>query len=60
MSPPVIEIDAYSKHGHMIIVCNKGLVTAFCSFLEYLASLALQSFSLAVLVRNVTDKSNEA
>jgi hypothetical protein len=25
MSPPVIEIDAYSKHGHMILLLFPGI-----------------------------------
>lgn len=35
-SPPFIESDAYSEHGHIIIICNKGSTIAFYSFLAYL------------------------
>ncbi|XP_012368807.1 vomeronasal type-2 receptor 116-like [Octodon degus] len=59
-SPPFIDMDSHSEHGHIIIVCNKGSVTAFYSVLGYLGSLALGSFTLAFLVRNLPDMFNEA
>ncbi|XP_051018268.1 vomeronasal type-2 receptor 116-like isoform X2 [Acomys russatus] len=59
-SPPFVDIDAHSEHGHIIIVCNKGSVTAFYSVLGYLACLAMGSFTVAFLVRNLPDAFNEA
>jgi hypothetical protein len=43
-SPPFIDMDAHSEHGHIIILCNKSSVTAFYCVLGYLGSLALPSF----------------
>ncbi|KAM5237928.1 vomeronasal type-2 receptor 116-like [Ctenodactylus gundi] len=59
-SPPFIDTDAHSEHGHIIIVCNKGSLTAFYCVLGYLGSLALGSFTLAFLARNLPDTFNEA
>ncbi|XP_012368464.1 vomeronasal type-2 receptor 116-like [Octodon degus] len=59
-SPPYIDTDAHSEHGHIIIVCNKGSLTAFYCVLGYLGSLALVSFTVAFLARNLPDTFNEA
>nr|XP_042125866.1 vomeronasal type-2 receptor 116-like [Peromyscus maniculatus bairdii] len=59
-SPPSVDIDAHSEDGHIIIVSNKGSVTAFYSVLGYLGSLALGSFTVAFLPRNLPDPFNEA
>ncbi|KAM5238797.1 vomeronasal type-2 receptor 116-like [Ctenodactylus gundi] len=59
-NPPFIDTDAHSEHGHIIIVCNKGSLTAFYCVLGYLGSLALGSFTLAFLARNLPDTFNEA
>ncbi|KAM5237936.1 vomeronasal type-2 receptor 116-like [Ctenodactylus gundi] len=59
-SPPFIDTDAHSEHGHIIIVCNKGSLTAFYCVLGYLGSLALGSFTVAFLARNLPDTFNEA
>ncbi|XP_028711857.2 vomeronasal type-2 receptor 116-like [Peromyscus leucopus] len=59
-SPPFIESDAYTEHGHIIIICNKGSTLAFHSVLAYLCSMALGSYTLAYLSRNLPDTFNEA
>ncbi|XP_060232533.1 vomeronasal type-2 receptor 116-like, partial [Meriones unguiculatus] len=59
-SPPYIDTDEHSEHAHVIILCNKGSVTAFYCVLAYLGTLALGSFTVAFLVRNLPDTFNEA
>ncbi|XP_013007475.2 vomeronasal type-2 receptor 116-like [Cavia porcellus] len=59
-NPPYIDRDTHSVHGHIIIVCNKGSLTAFYCVLGYLGSLALVSFTVAFLARNLPDTFNEA
>ncbi|XP_048191036.1 vomeronasal type-2 receptor 116-like [Perognathus longimembris pacificus] len=59
-SPPFIDTDIHSEHGHFIILCNKGSLTAFYCALGYLGSLALASFTVAFLARNLPDTFNEA
>ncbi|XP_048200594.1 vomeronasal type-2 receptor 116-like, partial [Perognathus longimembris pacificus] len=59
-SPPFVDTDAHSEHGHIIILCNKGSLTAFYCVLGYLGSLALASFTVAFLARNLPNTFNEA
>ncbi|XP_060232128.1 vomeronasal type-2 receptor 116-like, partial [Meriones unguiculatus] len=59
-SPPYIDTDAHSENAQVIILCNKGSVTVFYCLLAYLGSLALGSFTVALLVRNLPDTFNEA
>ncbi|XP_012891905.1 PREDICTED: vomeronasal type-2 receptor 116-like [Dipodomys ordii] len=59
-SPPFVDTDVYSEHGHIIILCNKGSLTAFYCVLGYLGFLALASFTMAFLTRNLPDTFNEA
>ncbi|XP_048223626.1 vomeronasal type-2 receptor 116-like [Perognathus longimembris pacificus] len=59
-SPPFIDTDTHSEHGHLIILCNKGSLTAFYCVLGYLGSLALASFTMAFVARNLPDTFNEA
>uniref|UniRef100_H0W5T6 Vomeronasal type-2 receptor 116-like n=1 Tax=Cavia porcellus TaxID=10141 RepID=H0W5T6_CAVPO len=59
-NPPYIDTDAHSEHGHIVIMCNKGSLAAFYCVLGYLGSLAMLSFTVAFLVRNLPDSFNEA
>ncbi|NP_001372119.1 vomeronasal receptor Vmn2r17 isoform 2 precursor [Mus musculus] len=59
-SPPFIGRDTKSEHGKTILICNKGSVIAFHFVLGYLGSLALGSFTVAFLARNLPDRFNEA
>nr|XP_058137045.1 vomeronasal type-2 receptor 116-like [Dasypus novemcinctus] len=59
-SPPFIDKDAHSEHGYIIIECNKGSAPAFYCVLGYLGCLALGSFTLAFMARNLPDTFNEA
>ncbi|CAO2589901.1 Vomeronasal type-2 receptor 116 [Lemmus lemmus] len=60
VSPPFIEIDAKSEQGQIIIVCSKGSTIAFHCVLGYHGCLALGSFIVAFLARNLPDTFNEA
>ncbi|XP_076419537.1 vomeronasal type-2 receptor 116-like [Peromyscus maniculatus bairdii] len=59
ISPPSIDIDAHSEYGQIIIVCNKVSVTVFYCVLGYHGSLALGSFIVAFLARNLPDTFND-
>ncbi|XP_034375154.1 vomeronasal type-2 receptor 116-like [Arvicanthis niloticus] len=59
-SPPFVDADLHMIHGYIIIVCNKGSVIAFYCVLGYMGSLALASFTVAFLARNLPDTFNEA
>ena len=39
-SPLFLEMDTHSEPKELLIVCNKGSVTAFYCVLDYLGSLA--------------------
>ncbi|XP_052021198.1 vomeronasal type-2 receptor 116-like isoform X4 [Apodemus sylvaticus] len=59
-SPPFIDRDTQSEHGKIVIICKKGSVIAFHVVMGYLGSLALGSFTVAFLARNLPDRFNEA
>ena len=44
-SPPFLEIHTHSEPKNLILMCNKGTITAFYCILGYLGFLALRSFS---------------
>ena len=52
--------SSHSETMELIIICNKCLVTAFYHVLGYLGFLALGTFFLAILARNLPDIFNEA
>ncbi|XP_005080099.3 vomeronasal type-2 receptor 116-like [Mesocricetus auratus] len=60
ISPPFVDPDAHTEHGHIIVVCNKGSEFAFHCVLGYLCCLAFGSYTMAYLSMNLPDTFNEA
>lgn len=52
--------SVHTEHGHIIIVCISDSVIVFYSILEYLWSLAVESYTIALLSRNLSDTLNWA
>uniref|UniRef100_A0A5F8HAP9 Vomeronasal 2 receptor 624 n=1 Tax=Monodelphis domestica TaxID=13616 RepID=A0A5F8HAP9_MONDO len=58
--PPFLEMDTHSEASFIVIQCNEGSLVTFYCVLGYMGFLALVSFTLAFLVRNLPDTFNEA
>ncbi|XP_030050744.1 vomeronasal type-2 receptor 26-like [Microcaecilia unicolor] len=59
-SPPFPDYDIHTEPGKMILICNEGSTVAFYSVIGYMSFLAILSFIVAFMVRQLPDSFNEA
>ncbi|XP_070810503.1 vomeronasal type-2 receptor 26-like [Pituophis catenifer annectens] len=59
-SAPFPNFDMYSLHKEIILECNEGSIYMFYCVLGFMNILALVSFMVAYLARNLPDTFNEA
>ncbi|XP_036621179.1 vomeronasal type-2 receptor 26-like [Trichosurus vulpecula] len=58
--PPFLEMDVLAEPVFIVVQCNEGSIITFYCVLGYMALLALGSFTMAFLARNLPDTFNEA